>query len=472
MTTSQTELRRRLQALMNRKENQVCVDCPEKSPRWASLIVPPADLANNRNSSNNLPIGAFCCLECSGSHRRLGVHIAFVRSINLDQWKEKEVLAMENGGNDKVNTIFEARLPSQAMKIQAGANGPMRERYIRDKYERRKFYDASAVSELQLEEEESDSEEEEGGVSSASANSVSRATAAARMRVEAKSKNTNNSSPPQRVNKLPIKMPKASRRPPVSASGAVPEVDLLDFGSFSTSNVSGTPPAPPSQPGTPTANDIGDLFGGMTMSSSKPSSTHSATQNSTISSSQTSTFDNSWTSEFVSPAENNTNLSQAQQTTRKTNADILAMFNAGPQGNGMTGMQNTSMQIPSNGFVNNVSMPMTPQQPYQNGNITHHQQTNMMMQNGSQLLNYASSNMHNIPMQVMYNQQMMVNNQQQMQFMQQSYKNFGQKNQSGEPAFETHVKQQEQQMMMMMMMQQQQQQGSASYMQHQHNFPN
>lgn len=80
MTASQTDLRRRLKALMNLKENQTCVDCPEKSPRWASLIVPPTDLGGG-----GMPIGAFCCLECSGSHRRLGVHIAFVRSINLDQ---------------------------------------------------------------------------------------------------------------------------------------------------------------------------------------------------------------------------------------------------------------------------------------------------------------------------------------------------------------------------------------------------
>ena len=78
----QKEMKKRLKALMQRPENQVCSDCPQPKPLWASLIVPPPGAPEN-----SLPIGAFCCLECSGSHRRLGVHISFVRSINLDSCK-------------------------------------------------------------------------------------------------------------------------------------------------------------------------------------------------------------------------------------------------------------------------------------------------------------------------------------------------------------------------------------------------
>jgi len=73
-----------LKALMLKPENQVCSDCPERQPRWASLIVPPPGAP-----AGSLPMGAFCCLECSGSHRRLGVHISFVRSVNLDQCKSR-----------------------------------------------------------------------------------------------------------------------------------------------------------------------------------------------------------------------------------------------------------------------------------------------------------------------------------------------------------------------------------------------
>lgn len=143
----QKALKKRLKVLMNLPENQVCSDCSERQPRWASLIVPPPGAPKD-----SLAIGAFCCLECSGSHRRLGVHISFVRSINLDSWKEKEVLAMENGGNAKVNAIFEARLNGPKPNNHADLN--TRERFIRDKYERRKFYDPESFAKVEAQQKQ------------------------------------------------------------------------------------------------------------------------------------------------------------------------------------------------------------------------------------------------------------------------------------------------------------------------------
>jgi hypothetical protein len=70
----QAKLRKRLEALLKKPENQVCCDCNRRGARWAS--------AN---------LGNFFCIECSGIHRNLGVHISFVRSVNLDTWTVKQV---------------------------------------------------------------------------------------------------------------------------------------------------------------------------------------------------------------------------------------------------------------------------------------------------------------------------------------------------------------------------------------------
>lgn len=82
MADDQKALKKRLKMVMSLPHNQICSDCNERQPRWASLIVPPP--GSTDGSSGGLAMGALCCLECSGSHRRLGVHISFVRSINLD----------------------------------------------------------------------------------------------------------------------------------------------------------------------------------------------------------------------------------------------------------------------------------------------------------------------------------------------------------------------------------------------------
>ena len=87
----QTKLRKRLEALLKRPDNQKCADCGRRGNLLCTSRgnYDHSDIAGPRWASANL--GTFFCIECSGIHRNLGVHVSFVRSVNLDSWTNAQV---------------------------------------------------------------------------------------------------------------------------------------------------------------------------------------------------------------------------------------------------------------------------------------------------------------------------------------------------------------------------------------------
>jgi len=150
-----SKTRKILQQLQKLPANKKCAECGSKQPTWASTN-----------------LGVFVCIRCSSVHRSMGTHISKVKSATLDIWKMDTVEHFrEQGGNQKVNTIYEAKLP-EGQKPNPGSDMYLVERFIRDKYERKLWFsrkkkhkkkkakDSSSDSDAKSGEDDSDSSDD------------------------------------------------------------------------------------------------------------------------------------------------------------------------------------------------------------------------------------------------------------------------------------------------------------------------
>ncbi|XP_047449349.1 BAR_ACAPs and ArfGap_ACAP domain-containing protein [Mugil cephalus] len=103
--------------------NQRCCDCGEEDPRWASIN-----------------LGVTMCIECSGIHRSLGVHLSKVRSLTLDSWEAEQLKLLCFLGNDVMNQIYEARCPEEG-RVKPRGDSPRveKESWIKEKYVEKRF---------------------------------------------------------------------------------------------------------------------------------------------------------------------------------------------------------------------------------------------------------------------------------------------------------------------------------------------
>ncbi|XP_051543614.1 arf-GAP with SH3 domain, ANK repeat and PH domain-containing protein 1-like isoform X5 [Myxocyprinus asiaticus] len=102
--------------------NEVCCDCGASDPKWLSTN-----------------LGILTCIECSGIHREMGVHISRIQSMELDKLGTSELLLAKNVGNSSFNEIMEGNLPCPSPKPTPASDMTVRKEFINAKYVDHKF---------------------------------------------------------------------------------------------------------------------------------------------------------------------------------------------------------------------------------------------------------------------------------------------------------------------------------------------
>ncbi|XP_051815616.1 stromal membrane-associated protein 1 isoform X7 [Acanthochromis polyacanthus] len=283
-----------LTKLLREEDNKYCADCEAKGPRWASWN-----------------LGVFMCIRCAGIHRNLGVHISRVKSVNLDQWTPEQIQSMVDMGNTRARQLYEAHLPESFRRPQTDQAVEV---FIRDKYERKKYYDKEAA-----------------------------ATAPEREKKKEEKKKEKDSDKVDRHNNTKSECrasPKKSTEPAVDLLG----LDAPEGGGKSSG-------------GAVPISDEMDIFGPM-VSNPLPSS-HNAQQAQSRSSTAPAQVDPS-TSSSVSSSTSTTTTTKAEEKKLLSKDSILSLY-----ASSSVGSQPQSQQQPAPGqagmYMGQPQMPFTPQ---------------------------------------------------------------------------------------------------------------
>ncbi|CAN0923881.1 ADP-ribosylation factor GTPase-activating protein AGD2 [Linum grandiflorum] len=117
--------------------NELCAECSAHEPDWASLN-----------------LGILLCIECSGVHRNLGVHISKVRSLTFDVkvWEPTVLDLFRALGNVYSNSLWEGllllenkRIKESNVTISVTKPGPKDSTYSKEMYIHAKYVEKALV---------------------------------------------------------------------------------------------------------------------------------------------------------------------------------------------------------------------------------------------------------------------------------------------------------------------------------------
>ncbi|KAI9168847.1 hypothetical protein LWI28_002728 [Acer negundo] len=105
--------------------NDLCAECNAPEPDWASLN-----------------LGILLCIECSGVHRNLGVHISKVRSLTLDVkvWEPTILDLFGALGNAYCNSLWEGSLLEDGRVVKSNATTTIRKPCPKDAISHKELY--------------------------------------------------------------------------------------------------------------------------------------------------------------------------------------------------------------------------------------------------------------------------------------------------------------------------------------------